>query len=152
MSFEIEIKGLDKLKDGMKKSPKIVYNRLSNAIKTSVHLIRPIMRGEAPRGQTKRLNRNIYAIARGLFGAVGPNLHITPYAWFVHEGTKAHTILPKTKKALYWKGALHPVRKVRHPGTTANPFVDRTFSQIKRPVEEIFEKAIEKITQDIVKK
>lgn len=28
-----------------------------------------------------------------------------------------HRIVPKTKKALYWKGAKHPVRSVNHPGS-----------------------------------
>ena len=31
--------------------------------------------------------------------------------------TRAHTIRPKNKKALYWAGAAHPVKSVRHPGS-----------------------------------
>lgn len=51
-----------------------------------------------------------------------------PYAQFVHEGTglwgpKRERIKPKTKKALYWRGARHPVASVA--GIKPNPFMDR---------------------------
>jgi len=47
----------------------------------------------------------------------------SPYARYVHDGTRAHQILPNAKKALYWPGAAHPVRSVQHPGTRAQPFL-----------------------------
>lgn len=50
---------------------------------------------------------------------------IADYAEPVHEGTRPHVILPKNKKALSWPGAAHPVKKVQHPGTRANPFFKR---------------------------
>ncbi|MDY6852011.1 MAG: phage virion morphogenesis protein [Thermodesulfobacteriota bacterium] len=39
--------------------------------------------------------------------------------------TAAHIIRPRRKKALYWPGAAHPVRSVRHPGSIipARPFL-----------------------------
>lgn len=45
------------------------------------------------------------------------------YALWVEEGTQPHVILPKTKKALFWPGADHPVRMVNHPGTQARPYL-----------------------------
>ena len=45
------------------------------------------------------------------------------YAAYVELGTDPHVILPKDKKALYWKGAPHPVGKVNHPGTKPEPFL-----------------------------
>lgn len=50
------------------------------------------------------------------------------YAAIVHEGSPAHTIEPKAgsgKKALFWKGAAHPVKRVNHPGTEGNKFLER---------------------------
>lgn len=38
---------------------------------------------------------------------------------FLERGTRPHIIEPRFKKALFWPGARHPVRRVRHPGTTA---------------------------------
>ena len=45
------------------------------------------------------------------------------YAYFVEMGARPHVILPKQKKALYWDGAPHPVRKVNHPGNKPEPFL-----------------------------
>ena len=53
------------------------------------------------------------------------------YAPWVEKGTGAHTIRPKRKKALYWQGASHPVKSVRHPGSAAKPFLIPAFEQEK---------------------
>lgn len=46
-----------------------------------------------------------------------------PYAAWVELGTDEHIIEPTKKKALFWPGAAHPVKRVRHPGTRAQPFM-----------------------------
>jgi HK97 gp10 family phage protein len=46
-----------------------------------------------------------------------------PHWHFVEYGTRPHIIRPRTKKALWWPGAAHPVSQVRHPGTQAQPFI-----------------------------
>lgn len=48
---------------------------------------------------------------------------------YVTEGTAPHTILPNTKKSLYWPGLAHPVAYARHPGTRPNPFHERAAQQ-----------------------
>lgn len=74
--------------------------------------------------KTGRLRSSIrWSIAtepKGLVGVVGSDVN---YVIWVHEPTKAHVIKPKTKKALFWKGAEHPVRGVNHPGTRGKPFL-----------------------------
>ena len=65
-------------------------------------------------------------LRRGITTNVG-NMEVTvhtsniKYARLVEEGTRPHTIRAKNKKALYWKGAKHPVKSVRHPGSKAKP-------------------------------
>lgn len=49
--------------------------------------------------------------------------HGVRYGRYLESGTPAHVILPKHKKALYWAGASHPVKKVNHPGTRKYPAV-----------------------------
>ncbi len=51
------------------------------------------------------------------------NSSIIKYAKFVYYGTKPHVILPKKKKAL--KTPYGTFKKVNHPGTKANPYLDR---------------------------
>ena len=52
----------------------------------------------------------------------------SPYALFVHEGTKAHVIRPRNKKILAWvpRGSGAKTRfamKVNHPGTKAKKWL-----------------------------
>jgi hypothetical protein len=51
------------------------------------------------------------------------------YAWYVEAGTRPHMIFPRVKKALYWKGAAHPVPWVSHPGTAARPYLQPAADQ-----------------------
>jgi len=56
-----------------------------------------------------------------------------PYGLFVHEGTGLfgpfkRLIRPTTQKALFWPGALHPVKSVK--GMKPNPFFTRAVSQV----------------------
>lgn len=51
---------------------------------------------------------------------VGTNVN---YAEHVEYGTAPHRIYPRTRAALYWPGAAHPVAYVDHPGTAAHPFL-----------------------------
>lgn len=46
-----------------------------------------------------------------------------PYAQFHQLGTKGpYAIKPKSKRALMWPGAAHPMKAVMHPGLPARPF------------------------------
>ena len=74
----------------------------------------PVRKGTLRRTITGRI------ITPGVLGAVGTNLS---YGQSVHDGTRAHVITARTKKALYWAGAAHPVRSVMHPGSKAQPFL-----------------------------
>lgn len=66
-----------------------------------------------------KFERAAGALADGR-GVVGTNLK---YAKAVHDGSPPHVIRAKNKKALFWPGAAHPVRAVRHPGNKANPYL-----------------------------
>lgn len=80
-----------------------------------------------PVGETGRLGNNIThemgRDAQGQFVRVGTNV---TYALHVELGTglwgpKRAVIRPKTKKALYWPGARHPVAYVK--GSRPQPFL-----------------------------
>lgn len=46
-----------------------------------------------------------------------------PYWSTVEFGSGPHEIRPVNAKALHWPGARHPVNRVFHPGTPAQPFI-----------------------------
>ena len=65
------------------------------------------------------------------------------YARLVEEGTRPHTIRAKNKKALYWKGAKHPVKSVNHPGSKAKPYLIPAFEKEKEVLIKDLKKVIE---------
>lgn len=78
-------------------------------------------------GNIPRRTGNLYksitaAVISDTEAVVGTNV---VYARAVHDGRPPMTIKPKGKKALYWKGAAHPVKAVRHPGIKPNPYLAR---------------------------
>ena len=86
-------------------------------------------------------------LRRGITTDVG-NMEVTvhtsniKYARIVEEGSRPHTIRPRGKKALYWKGARHPVRKVNHPGSRAKPYLIPAFEKEKEVIMKDLEKII----------
>lgn len=50
-------------------------------------------------------------------------VNTSAHADILERGSRPHVIEAKNKKALHWQGALHPVRKVNHPGTPAYHFL-----------------------------
>ncbi|GAU08140.1 phage virion morphogenesis protein [Desulfoplanes formicivorans] len=73
---------------------------------------------------TARLRNSITARASGNKVETGTNVVYAAIHQFGGK-TKPRTIRPRTKKALVWPGASHPVTSVRHPGSKipARPFL-----------------------------
>jgi Bacteriophage HK97-gp10, putative tail-component len=46
-----------------------------------------------------------------------------PRGEMLEKGTAPHEIVARNAGALYWPGARHPVKRVRHPGTRARPWL-----------------------------
>jgi len=77
-------------------------------------------------------------------GSKGTVTFSAPYAEYVHEGTGLYgphrtKIVPKTAKALYWPGAVHPVRAVR--GMKGRPFLLRAAQETD--MEKVFAEGAE---------
>jgi HK97 gp10 family phage protein len=104
-----------------------VFGRMSDDVARAVDRTRIDVQNEARRRapvDTGRLRSSIVSRTEGggrqLGYVVGSNV---TYAAAVEYGTAPHVIVPKNRKALYWPGAAHPVAKVNHPGTRAQPFL-----------------------------
>lgn len=59
----------------------------------------------------------------------------TDYAEYVNDGTRPHIIRPRRAQALRFVvgGQIVFARVVRHPGTRANPFLDRALREVAAP-------------------
>lgn len=87
--------------------------------------------------QTGRLRNSIVVAKENGVWVVGTNLE---YAKYVELGVDEHVIRPKNKKALYWQGAPHPVKKVNHPGFDGRNMFLRGSIYAERIIKEEFSK------------
>ena len=128
--IRIDYSDLSKLTVSLKKLSDETEINVSKVIKDSAFNIqRNAMSNLANNGSVKtgHLRRSISVN----MGNLEATIHTSnvKYAVMVEKGTKAHVIRPKNKKALYWKGATHPVKKVNHPGSKAKPYLIPAFEK-----------------------
>ena len=65
------------------------------------------------------------------------------YGVYVHEGTRPHTIVARRAKALHFNGRF--ARRVRHPGTAANPFLRNALQAMSGAIQANFTAAAKAI-------
>lgn len=149
MAYEIKIENLKELQDAFKKSPKIVDKELQGATKDAGKLILRTEKEEVP-VKTGTLRRSITLDYKPISASIYPTVK---YALPLHEGTRPHIILPVRKKALRFKVGNKVIysKRVNHPGTAGNRFVERTVNKTDRKVNNIFEKCLEAIVNLIAK-
>jgi len=75
---------------------------------------------------TGHLRRSINETIRPYEAEIKAN---TKYALGVEDGNKPHIIRPKRGKFLFWKGARHPVKMVKHPGSKGKPYLVPAFEK-----------------------
>jgi hypothetical protein len=60
--------------------------------------------------------------------------------YYQDQGTKGpYPITPRRKRALFWKGAAHPVRRVTHPGLKAQRFTDIIAAKMQKQYQRIMD-------------
>lgn len=138
--IKVEIPEIDSLVKNFAAAPVALKETIRKDVQLSAVIAQREARIQAPNA-TGELIRSIEIEVMGLQALVGSRKN---YAEYVEKGTKPHVILPVRKKALYWKGADHPVMSVNHPGTAPNPFMGRA-ARITTPI-------IKKMFHDDVKK
>jgi hypothetical protein len=114
-------------------------NQLNMMVRNLTDLAAKWVRHEAPR-KTGNLAASTQKEYMGTSGHVYVSNAQARYFDFVVDGTRPHDIKPKNKQALYWPGAAFPVRGVKHPGTKANPYLDKAFNKMLPEVDQIVER------------
>lgn len=123
MSFKVE--GLDEVRQALKDAPaelvkalRIEWGIIGKEIQKEARLNHKYTTrsGNLDRSVSYRTEPN----AKGL--TMFLNRGVAPYGAAVHDGSRPHTIRPKTKKALS-NGTELFGKRVNHPGTTADPFL-----------------------------
>lgn len=66
----------------------------------------------------------------------------SPIAGIIEFGSRPHIIRPKGNKLLFWSGARHPVKEVKHPGTPAFKVLGNATEEAVEERAKVFESAI----------
>ena len=128
-SITVDTSDLTKFKATIDKFSSKAYKGSQEAVRKSTLNVENYAKSNLTKNgsvDTGLLRNSINSKINSLEGTVSTN---TKYAIFVEEGTKSHTIKPKSKRFLYWKGASHPVKEVRHPGSKAKPYMIPAFEK-----------------------
>lgn len=146
MEFSVQIKGLPELVAKLRDAPAISAPILQRALSASQAILaKHTVKGVVP-WRTGFLVQSFRAeLTTGMLKWF-PTANYSP---FVEFGTAPHVILPKNAKALYWPGAAHPVRRVNHPGTKPNQFMERIVSELQGEIDLQFGNALVQITNAI---
>lgn len=149
-TIEVKIVNLEEIKKALANFPQVAEKNLQLAVEASVAEIeKAAVRPTVPFKTGALIQSFSFGRVIGrLIGKSGPTVN---YAIYVHEGTRPHIILPKNGKALYWKGAAHPVKSVKHPGTKPNRFMDAIAQKVSPRIQALFQRAIEKIIEETTK-
>ncbi len=102
------------------------------------------LKREAPGGKTGDLRKRISAPRRIGGSAFAIDFGVD-YWTFVNFGTKPHIIRPRRASVLRFEkeGAIVFAKVVRHPGTKANPFVDRAIDNMFEHLPSIAQQALQ---------
>lgn len=105
--------------------------------------------------RTGQLERSIDVKFNENSGVVYIDSQSAPHGPFVHQGTVAHTIFPKNKKALRWApqggGAFHFAKVVHHPGTKSDPFLYNALRNKHDDIRNIFAKYTKMALKEVIK-
>lgn len=148
--YSVKIKNLRELQAKLKDYPEISEKHLQKAVsKGAAEFHKNATRANVP-WKTGNLVQSFGVVLGRLYASVAPN-RSTPakYAVFVHEGTGPHTITAKNGKALFWTGAKHPVKSVKHPGTRPNKFIPRILERSEARIQMHFKDALDRIAKEI---
>lgn len=145
-SFQVSIPNLPKLQAALASYPSIAAPIIQNAIVAAQAILAKFTNGSTVPIKTGYLVQNWAFEIGNLQARWYPKAQYAPHVEF---GTAPHVIEAKNAGALYWKGAEHPVRKVHHPGTKANPFLERIIASAQPDIETLFVKALENVTAAI---
>jgi hypothetical protein len=147
MNFLVEIPNLPALQEAMANYPAIATPIVQNAIVGSQAILGKFtVPGIVPVRSSYLVQNWLWALGN-LQGSWRPKATYAPYVEF---GTAPHVIRAVNRRVLANKGTgqvFGPV--VNHPGTKANPFMERILASAQPEITELFGQALNKITSAI---
>jgi len=152
--IEIKINNLNNLLKLTNQFPQVAEKHVNKAIFDSLNLVKNVVASKAPRGVSGDL-RNQWKIEMSRFsGSLVSTAQSDGYNYglAVEKGTAPH--FPPVSKIAPWavKRGLNPwavAKSIAKKGTKANPFLKNSANYSKKGIENILEKSIGAIINDV---
>lgn len=141
VGIKVNIPQSDRMIAAFKRAPGVAEENLSLAIERIVFKVQGRAMREAPVNKQSgggNLRQSIVAgMASRLVGIIRVG---AAYAVYVHEGTRPHVIVATRAKVLMNRRTGQVFgKRVNHPGTRANPFLQRAADQSQSDIIQEFE-------------
>lgn len=143
--IKLKIKNINEIASVFRKAPAKMTAELNRAIERIIIKIDNTAKREAPVSKQSGGGNLRQSISSRMLGVARGAVEVgASYAGYVHGGTRAHIIRIRNKKVLANKRTGRVFGKVvRHPGTRANPFLQRAVDKNNSFIDLQFNKAIE---------
>lgn len=153
MEIKVQIQGMNELIKLMQKAPAITAREISKTIERSIAAVESAAKREAPVNKQTGGGTLRQKIRSKMTSSIsGEIVAEAPYSVYVHEGTKPHIIVPVRKQALANVRTGQFFGKiVHHPGTRANPFMERAVKKSESKINGYFRSAIDRIVSSLAR-
>ncbi len=167
VTLKVSIPKLPQLEKAFKNAPEVAVRELGTGIRRYIMILDNAAKREAPVNKSHgggTLRQSINHTMTGLLsGEVAAN---ASYAGYVEEGTKPHIIESRNKKVLATSARNAPGwpivskggyaifgKRVQHPGTKANPFmqraIDNTIDKLENELAGAAERTLKTISDSV---
>lgn len=144
---KITIKNMDAILLAWKVAPRKMAEGVHTAIAKTVLKIEREAKREAPVNKVRGGGNLRQSISSRMTGMASGVVEVgAEYGVFVHEGTRPHTITVRGRKVLANKRTGQVFgRTVNHPGTKANPFLQRAADNSEQEIGRYFISAVQSV-------
>lgn len=151
MTIRVQIEGLKEFRAALEKSPQVAAAEFDKAIKRTILTLLGDARKKAPVDRGFLRGAGMVTSFSPLKGKLE---NTAPYAKFVHDGTKPH--FPPLHAIEPWarRHGIPPflvARSIAKKGTKAIPFFQEAVDENEKNINNIFEKAVKNIVDQIAK-
>lgn len=143
----LTIKNYDAVRLAFQKAPEKMAKEINTAIAKTILKIESAAKREAPVNKQTGGGNLRQSIKSRMTGKMSGIVEVgAEYGIYVHEGTRPHMIRARTMKALANRRTNQFFgRTVNHPGTAANPFLQRAVDIAQKEVDSYFMNAVENV-------
>lgn len=151
LTLSVKIKNYNEIREAIEEAPEEITKAASIAIQKSIFRVEREAKKQAPVNKQSGGGNLRQSISARMIGTLRGVVRVgAEYAEYVHEGTRPHVITAKTKKTLANRrtGQMFGC-VVHHPGTKANPFLDRAVKASEEFIQSEFMKIPDNTLDDL---